>query len=362
MLYMDKNYTILFTLLRAALHNKYEAIPNCADWETVFLLASKHGVAPIAWDGLNKLYEHQCIALDAFPNFKIKMRWIASVLFTERNQKIQEEALKSLDSQLEQNGIRMLLFKGLSVGSYYPNPSHRYSCDIDVYALDGSLKVLEQCIVNDGGRLGDKNRKHSTADYKSVHFELHNAFVYRCCSRKIARINDDLVHRLKDAQNLLDFKYIYRPSLEFETLFVLLHAASHYKTEGIAIRHIIDFALLEKKQNFELDEVWLSKNGLIDFARLLNKFSRDFLGFDTPEEKCICNASIYNRVFDDILNPAILNSSNCESKVKLLKKKYDRFTSRKWVYPIVGDNFWYAIWGSIMNHIIEPVSIFRGSK
>ena len=359
---MDKDYTILFILLRAALNDKYEEIIVSPDWERVLLLASKHGVAPIAWDGLNKLYEKQFIALDVFPNPKIKMRWIASVLFTERNQKIQAEVLKSIDLLLEQKGIRMLLFKGLSVGLYYPTPSHRYCCDIDVYALDGNLKGLEQCIVDDGGRLGDKNRKHSTADYKSVHFEIHNAFVYRCCSRKIARINDDLIQRLNDAQQLQEFKYIYRPSLEFETLFVLLHAASHYKTEGIAIRHIIDFALLTKQQKYEWDEVWLKENGLIDFARLLNKFSRDFLGFDVPEEKRICNEIVYNRVLDDILNLDVSDCGQCASKIELLTKKYKRFTSRKWVYPIVGDNFWYAIIGSIINHIIEPVSIFRGHK
>lgn len=358
---MNKEYTTLFILLKAALHDKYEEISPSADWEEVFQLASKHGVAPIAWDGLTKLYENKYIALDAFPGSKIKMRWIASVLFTERNQKIQEQSLKSLDSQLEQHGIQMLLFKGLSVALYYPNPSHRYCCDIDVYALDSKLKGLEQCFVNDGGKLGDKNRKHSTVDYRSVHFELHNAFVYRCCSRKIARMNDDLVQRLKGAQTLLHFKYIYHPSLEFETLFVLLHAASHYKTEGIAIRHIIDFALLLKKQNYRWDVEWLKKYNLIGFAQLLNKISRELLGFNVPLEMYECKDSVYNRVLNDVLELPKEENNNI-SKLELLKRKYNRFTSRKWVYPIVGDNFWFAVLGTTINHIIDPISIFRGNK
>ena len=177
---MDTSYIILFKLLRAALNDtcKEDSMPTEINWERVFELASKHGVAPIAWDGLNKLYKQKILLPNILPNSKTKLKWIASVLYTERNQKKQEEVLKSIDLLLEQNNTKILLFKGLSVGLYYPIPSHRYCCDIDVFALDGNLKKLESCIVSEGGKLGDRNRKHSTIDYQSVHLELHNSFVY----------------------------------------------------------------------------------------------------------------------------------------------------------------------------------------
>ena len=358
---MDRNYEVLFSLLGAEISGRYTCLPQTVDWEEVIVLASKQGVGALAWDGLMKLYKDGVVSGEQLPPSTIKLRWIGMVQRAERGYALQQRALLSLDPILGQAGLNVLVFKGMALSLYFPVPNHRECCDIDAYELNRNQGDLLKCLKSVGAALGDKDRKHSTLDYKSVHFELHSSFVYRICSRKIRRMNEELVSMLVDAEKLLDYKSIYKPSKKFDSLFVLIHAANHYKTEGMAIRHVVDWASVLKSCDYRWDEEWLRKYGLLPFACILNRIAREYLGFDIPENLCTCDEKIYQRVLDDILYPQYEAGRNV-SKGSLLVRKYRRFTSRKWVYPLVGDNFWKATFGTIVSHILDPISIFRGYK
>ena len=358
---MRPDYDILFSLLRAEINCKYDNLPRLIDWEAVFVLATKHGVGALAWDGLMKLYKDGVVSSEQLPTSAVKLRWIGIVQRTERNNALQQRAMLALDPLLGQKDLNMLVFKGMSLSLYFPIPNHRECCDVDAYALNSKYKEMLQCFEVAGAIAGDKNKKHSTTDYRSVHFELHSSFVYRTCSCKVKRMNDELISMLVDAEKLLDYNSIYKPSTKFDSLFVLIHAANHYKTEGMAIRHVVDWALVLKSCDYKWNEEWLRKYGLLPFARILNRIARECLGFDIPVNLCTCDDEIYQRVLNDILYPQYEAGRNV-SKGNLLVRKYKRFTSRKWVYPLVGDNFWKATFSTIVAHILDPVSIFRGNK
>lgn len=357
----DSNYSTLFALVSAAVNRVYNSLPEKMDWEAVVVLAAKHGVGALAWDGLMALHKNGGVSEGQLPTSKLRLRWIGLVQRVERNYKLQQHALETLDGVLGRQQLKLLVFKGMGLSLYYPVFNHRECCDVDVYAFDDKHKDLELILIQDGGEEGDENAKHSTIDYKNVHFELHRSFVYRCGSRKIKHMNKELEALLDDSTQLMDYSNIYKPSSSFDELFVLVHAANHYKTEGLALRHIIDWALVLRAIDYRWNEVKLNEYGLLRFARILNRIAREHLGFDIPEEMCQCDDATYNRVFQDILYPQYEAELNI-SKGNLLIRKYKRFTSRKWVYPLVGDNFWHAVLSSAVAHLLDPVSIFRGNK
>ena len=357
----DSNYSTLFALVSAAVNKKNNSLPEEKDWAAAIALAAKHGVGALTWDGLMALYKLGYVSEGQLPASKLKLRWIGLVQRAERNYKLQQHALEILDGVLGRQQLKMLVFKGMGLSLYYPVFNHRECCDVDVYAFDDKHKELELSLIQDGGEEGDENAKHSTIDYKNVHFELHRSFVYRCGSRKIKHMNKELEALIDDSTQLMDYHNIYKPSSSFDELFVLIHAANHYKTEGLALRHIIDWALVLRAIDYKWNEVKLHEYGLLRFARILNRIAREHLGFDIPEELCQCDDTTYNRVLHDILYPQYEAEHNM-SKGNLLIRKYKRFTSRKWVYPLVGDNFWHAALSSAVAHLLDPVSIFRGNK
>ena len=358
---MDSNYNALFALVGAAVNGKYNGLPNTMDWEAVVVLAAKHGVGALAWDGLMALHKKGYVSDGQLPTSNLKLRWIGLVQRAERNYKLQQHALDALDGVLGRQQVKLLVFKGMALSLYYPTPNHRECCDVDSYAFGKKQTELEHAVLSDGGEVDHSDAKHTAVIYQGTCFELHESFLWTFASRKIKRMNNELETLLDDSTQLMDYSNIYKPSLSFDELFVLIHAANHYKTEGLALRHIIDWALVLRAIDYKWNEVKLREYGLLRFARILNRIAREHLGFDIPEEKCQCDDATYNRVLQDILYPQYEAELNI-SKGNLLVRKYKRFTSRKWVYPLVGDNFWHAALSSVVDHLLDPVSIFRGNK
>ena len=358
---MDSNYSALFALVGAAVNGKCNSLPETMDWEAVVVLAAKHGVGALAWDGLMALHKQGHVADAQLPASKLKLRWIGLVQRAERNYKLQQHALEALDGVLERQQIKLLVFKGMALSLYYPTPHHRECCDVDSYAFDKKQTELEHAVLGDGGEVDHSDAKHAAVIYQGACFELHDSFLWAFASRKIKRMNEELEALLDDSTQLMGYRNIYKPSSSFDELFVLIHAANHYKTEGLALRHIIDWALVLRAIDYKWNEVKLHEYGLLRFARILNRIAREHLGFDIPEELCQCDDTTYNRVLHDILYPQYEAEHNM-SKGNLLIRKYKRFTSRKWVYPLVGDNFWHAALSSAVAHLLDPVSIFRGNK
>lgn len=358
---MNDNYTALFRLVQAAMGNNYSSLPDNVDWEAVVDLAAKHGVGALTLDGLNALYQSGYIEKEQIPSAKLRAQWGGLQQYAELNYNRQQSALHELDKFLEGKTLKALVFKGISLSHYFPITKHRECCDIDMYAMNDGYDELEACLLRDGGVVDHHDAKHASIQYKNAWVELHHYFLSSFVSPKLKRMNALLETLILDSEVLSGYNNIYRPSKEFDIVFVLIHAANHYKTEGIALRHILDWVLVLKCNDYVWPKEKLKEMGLLNFASVLLRIARENMGFDIPEDMCQCDANDYKRVLDDILYPQYESQQNT-SKANLLLCKYKRFTSRKWTYPLVGDNFWRVTLASIIDHIVDPTAFFRGNK
>lgn len=76
-------------------------------------------------------------------------------------------------------------------------------------------------------------------------------------------------------EDLFENVYLYRPPVMVTALFLIEHAYSHFLSEGLTWRHILDWMMFGKKHKDELD--WNSFYALIDefgFRKFYDSYNR----------------------------------------------------------------------------------------
>ena len=370
---MTRRDEILFALLRAGLCTQAptpgEAIPSATnfreeghpiDWAAVYAAAAAHGVLAIAWDGLERMIASGAIEPPCQPSRPLKLQWALNTARIETRQRKQREAAFRLGRLLEAEGIRALVFKGLSLSLCYPVPLHRECGDIDIYALAGAYERVGALAAGDSASKPFVSAKHAEFSYAGANFENHRLLRSEFLSPRNRRINRDLEAALAQAEPLPGSRTLLRPGYRFDELFIAAHAAAHFASEGIALRHVADWMLLLRANDRQPDMQRLRAFGLDRFAAILNRICREHLGLDLPESICLCDRAVYERVLNDILAQG--HAATAKSRWELLQRKVRRFTGRRWAYPLVGGSFASALARSICAHATQPVFFFRGNK
>ena len=176
---------LLYCLVRESVGNPPMDGKGCAlqkvtseDWSKAIDLSFQQGVAAIAVDGLQKLYE-SCpnleLELDKPEYEALKYEWFGSVFQAETDFSAYLSAAKSLAKLYADNGVKTLVLKGLVFSDCYPVPSHRSSCDLDCY-LTGDYEKGNQLVEQNGEEVNRNYFKNSSFNYKGLHVENHHFF------------------------------------------------------------------------------------------------------------------------------------------------------------------------------------------
>lgn len=356
----------IYLLLRLALHNREVDLLyslqidwTTVNWQHLYDTAKAQGVVAIVFDGVKRVMEQRGDNLLGMPR-SLKMRWLSVVDSVEKKSATYHKALEFIASACQKQGLSVMVFKGLSLSRLYPEPLHRECGDIDLYAFDGRRKELDRLIVDLGGELKHDSVKHSELELRSVMIENHNYFVHRYFSDQAVKMNTALTEYACSTEPFAPNKPLYFPNSEFDRLFVLYHAANHFKFEGISLRHIIDWCFVVQRAGY--DVAALNEYGLQEFSAVLCRIGRECLGFDLPDDICRCDDETYSRVLNDVVGSDVGKSGEKVAFFTLLCRKTKRFFSRHWAYRLVNDSFFGGVVNSVTAHVVEPLAIFRGSK
>ena len=162
----------MLLLLRKALDNSCQVeLPKGADWMGILNLASEQGVQGICFEAIEQM------PAGTIPQPTL-LQWIGlSEMHRQQYEQTWRVACK-LDKLWAAEGIRATVLKGRSIAKYYPVPSHRYSCDLDVF-IGGEWGRACELLEGQGIRL-----EHEV--YKEVEFTLDNVYVE--CHRYITPV------------------------------------------------------------------------------------------------------------------------------------------------------------------------------
>lgn len=330
---------IVLTLVRKALAAGCIDIDfTKIDWQEVYALAKRQGVLAIAWDEVMKL------PIEQQPPRNLKLQWALSAEQIEKRYRKQSALAGELAQIYKEYGIKTIVLKGLAISGYYPVPEHRECGDLDCFLVKSdSAQQGNALAVDANGRLvscyDEGNRvvkdagadveigfyKHSHIHYKGLMVENH-AF---CTAVRGYRDRKELERHLqkflieKPLTRIGD-SHLYRPCADFNALFLTAHSFGHFLTEGIKLRHVLDWAyLLQAEQNnidWKLFYSWCDKMHYTKFVDALTAISVKHLGLTITNSEIHQHSDLADKVLDDIMNSnrSIHNTGASKFKKRLM--------------------------------------------
>lgn len=254
---------ILFSLLKTSLcfdkdREAFLEIPNGLDWNSLVNLASRQGVLSLSLDGM-RLMEQSCkipkiSSLDGLSR-ELLIRWELSSKKQEARNKKQRAVIKELVALFQENGIEMLLLKGIGLSELYPNPNHRECGDIDIFLFgdyEKGNKVIEELDIE----VEKDGSKHSKFFFKGVPVENHKTFLNVDHTKTDENLEKHLLEvlRVQGFETLMiDHIPVRIPTPDFTAIFLCRHDITHFLASGLVLRHFCDLALFFHKNIARID-------------------------------------------------------------------------------------------------------------
>ena len=247
-------------------------------WGGLFRLSKEQAVAGIAFDGLEMLPE------DCRPPQEMILRWYAFVLQTERANRRADAALASLLSLYAGEGIRPVLLKGRGVARFYPCPSHRQCGDIDLFLGRDYRKAKVLLSRTQGIKMATEGEKHLSYLYQDVEVENHRraaCFYHPLYDWRLqAWVRQHLPG--KEARVPFGGMEVQCPPGQFNAVYLLVHILLHFVPDGVALRQVMDWAVVLRECADEIDTACLQRDlrrlGIEDAYKVFGYIAVRYLG------------------------------------------------------------------------------------
>ena len=303
---------ILFSALRSELFggeraaNLFEGF-SAEDWKGLYRLAASQGVLAIVYDVVAGLPREQQ------PPRALNIQWALGTEAIENRHEMQRKNSALLAEHFAQQQIRTIVMKGLAIGTYYPRPEHRECGDLDCFlirnggvpASDG-YELGNQICEQIGAKVERDYYKNSHIKYRGLMVENHRFFLPVRGSRKVKALERHLesVALRGNTSYVADTKLIV-PSADFNTLFLTMHGLNHFLSEGVKLRHILDWALLlrSEQNNINWTEFyeWADRLHMTRFADALTAISVQYFGLKITNPAIHTTSPYAERVLEDTL-------------------------------------------------------------
>lgn len=308
---MEKIRALLFATLRSALFGArvdveaYAAL-SAEEWQGLFRMSAKQGVLAIVYDVVSQLPK------ECQPPRQINLQWALSVEAIENRHIMQRKTSALLANLWAERGIQTIVMKGLAIGTYFPQPAHRECGDLDCFLTTGAgagsdgYELGNQICEQIGAKVSRDYYKDASIRYQGLLVENHRFFLPIRGGRKVKELERHLEKvALRGKTSFVPDTKLIVPTPDFNALFLTMHGLNHFLSEGVKLRHILDWALLLKAEqnniNWREFYAWADKMHMTRFADALTAISVEYLGLEITNPD-IHTASPYTyRVLEDTL-------------------------------------------------------------
>lgn len=363
----------LLQLVRLGIGTSKDAkISKDNDWESVEALAEKQGMLGVVYDGVIRLAEIAENA-DILP-LTVKLRWMGKVIQEYEHRYVAyKKAVADLAAWYHAHGYRMMALKGLACGVDWPRPEHRPYGDIDIY-LFGRQKEADDEMVSSfrfqdpSFKVDNSHHHHTVFQWQGFTVENHYDFL----NVHHHKSNEDLEALLKSLAHTDDISFCHTdstdntdiclPSANFNALYLLRHAMSHFASTGMNLRQLLDWAFFVEKHGEEVDWDWLQgvlkKYGMEKMFDVMNVICVEDLGFQfNADLNANVDVALRKRVLNEILSREF-DESTPKSVWKRVPFKYRRWKANAWKHELCfNDSMGSAFWAGVKNHLMKPASI-----
>ena len=163
---------------------------------------------------------------------------------------------------------------------------------------------------------------------------------------------------------------VYLPSPNLHALFLLKHLVSHFASERITLRQLLDWAFFVEKHTKEIDWEWLlpivEDFHMKVFFDIINAICVEDLGFYPVESLEFSVESLLGslefrklkeRVLGDMLEPEFSEKAP-KNVLRRIPFKYRRWKANEWKHRLCyNESMHSAFWSGVKNHLLKPSSI-----
>ena len=295
---------LLFATLRGALFGAevqteaYGALSE-EQWLQFYRLSAKQGILAIVYDVLSRL------PAECQPPRNIKLQWALGAEAIENRYEMQRKTSALLARLFAEHDIKTVVMKGLAIGTYYPNPAHRECGDLDCFLGEG-YELGNQICEQIGAKVSRDYYKDATIKYRGLLVENHRFFLPIRGSRKVKALERHLREVvLRGRTSFVPDTQLIVPSADFNALFLTMHGLNHFLSEGIKLRHILDWALLLKAEQDNINWTefyyWADKMRMTRFADALTAISVEHFGLEITNPAIHTTSPYAERILHDTL-------------------------------------------------------------
>lgn len=339
---------------------------SMAQWRKLMLLAEKQGVAAIAFDGVQRLFEVYQKGLIAAKDTPTEwMQWVfeCTSLMTQYEQmsRQQKEVISEIADILDKDGIKMMVFKGQVNALFYPIPMHRAAGDIDCY-LFGDTNKGDILLAGKGASIENNWYRHSKISFHGETIENHRVMSHTRGSKKKKMMEEELrsMVKISELKTIKGCGNALMPSVLFNACFLTYHGMHHFLSEGLRLKQILDWALFLKVYQKEVD--WGAYNGfckrykLDRFAGVMNYIAVHYLGIVVQEDCIVQDGKYAEKIMQSTLrdDDYLFSSGKSDWNVRWLLVK-NMLGRDRWKYKCIAQN-------SVLKHLWQNTTGFLFEK
>lgn len=252
---------------------------------------------------------------------EVVMRLMQQTMAHRQNQRRFEDAVGRFARLMEENGIAYVVFKGLAVARYYPEPFVRTMGDVDFYVpkscFDRAVEVIERGL----NVVMDKEEvdKHYSFDWQGIRFEMHyqiETFGNHRHQHRFDRMIDEAMAEHADSFTVCDSdgnetEVSVLPPTE-DLIVVFKHWFNHLLVEGVGLRQTLDLAVLlnayRDKINVGRLMTALDGIGYMKAFRAMLAMMKRYFGFEWLDSNFVLGCR--DERYADKLMAAVMESGN----------------------------------------------------
>ncbi len=296
---------LFLSLLNDARFNRKSEPCDC-NFEELYALAREHQVVALIY---SQIYNFSNLPVE------LKNKWKRESIKINALQTMRTECFLRLYKHLLQDGIKILVVKGLICRSLYPQPESRDSNDEDLYVQKEYYQQTYDLFLKNGLHVVSEEKDVTTFVDTScgLSIELHKELfakdskAYGYFQECFLNVFDHAItHKIHEV-------FVYSLSYDKHLLFLILHFVKHFFHGGVGIRQVLDIVMysenFDTKINWEHLKKELRTLHIYTLVENLYTIAQIYFHYDNPHFN---TTEEYQDLLSDILDSGIFGQSTEE--------------------------------------------------
>lgn len=266
---MTPESELLIGALRRSIISTNEYLSLNVDWKQLLLLAKRHMLLPLLYDGLRKSPGDWEQVPEGAKTI-LHQAFLQAVYADTQSTDVKQQ----LTMRLSAASIPHIPLKGAVLKENYPEPSLRTMCDIDILVHTKDFPPIDKIAKALGGIPGHSDGNHRNYGFPGgVEVEFHPNLLHQ---------DTPVGTQINPGWQYADPQNPCKLTEEGFYLNTICHLANHFVAGGVGVRFVLDVWVNRHLRKPEFDreivEKELNSFGLLDFAQKIEALAEWWFG------------------------------------------------------------------------------------